>query len=142
MASAAGDEYWETDYGRPMPTNHPHPIGPTLEQLLDQVIFSDPATHPIREEWERTKAEEQVAFERVCREQYEQRLEYHRICLTPDAVKEARREAALLRPMLREELDARLAERWATVQRRLRAVLEDKAAEAGETPGGGNDERS
>ena len=36
-----------------MPTNDPHTIGPTLSELLDQVIFSDPATHPLREEWER-----------------------------------------------------------------------------------------
>ena len=107
--------------------NEPQPIGPTLEQLLDQVIFSDPATHPIREEWERTKAEEQAVFERVCREEYEGRKMYHEICKTPDPEAEARREANLLRPMLREELDARLAERWAITLRKVRAVLEDKA---------------
>ena len=48
-----------------MPDNIPHTIGPTLEELLDQVVFSDPATHPIRAEWERTKAEEQAVFDQV-----------------------------------------------------------------------------
>src|SRR5438874_2452573 len=111
-----------------MPTDDPHTIGPTLEELLDQVVFAHPATHPIREEWERTRGEEQANFERICREQYETRLEYHRVCRTPNPEQEARREAALLRPMLREELDARLAERWAIVLRKVQAVLADKAA--------------
>ncbi|HYH66458.1 MAG TPA: hypothetical protein VD866_17325 [Urbifossiella sp.] len=121
-----------------MTTPTPNTIGPALEELLDQVVFSDPATHPLREEWERTKAEEQAAFERVCAEQYEQRLEYHRICRTPDPEQEARREAALLRPMLREELDGRLAERWAIVLRKIRSVLEDRAAREDGTPGTGS----
>ncbi len=116
----------EWPYGRAMSTNQPNSIGPTLEQLLEQVIFSDPATHPIRDEWERTKAEEEAIFERVCHEQYEERLEYHRICRTPNAEGEARREANLLRPMLKEELDARLAERWAIVLRKVRAVLDNR----------------
>lgn len=111
-----------------MPTDHPHTTGPTLEELLDRITFSDPATHPIRDEWERTKGEEQATFERVCREQYEQRLEYHRTCQTPDAETAARREAALLRPMLQGELDARLAERWVIVLRKVQAVLKDKVA--------------
>jgi hypothetical protein len=121
-------------YGRVMSTNQPNTIGPTLEQLLEQVIFSDQATHPIREEWEQTKAEEQLIFERVCQEQYEQRLEYHRVCRTPNAEQEARCEANLLRPMLREELDARLAERWSIVLRKVQAVLADKSAASAETP--------
>jgi hypothetical protein len=117
------------------PPHHPHTIGPTLEQLLHQVLFEDPATHPLRDEWERTKAEEEAVFERVCAEQYEQRLEYHRICRSPNPEREARREVTLLRPMLREELDARLAERWALVLRKVRAVL---AAKADESPGTGS----
>lgn len=125
-----------------MPTNHPHTTGETLEQLLERVLFEDPATHGLRDDWERTKAEEQAAFERVCEEQYEQRLEYHRICRIPNPEAEARREATLLRPMLREELDARLAERWAIVLRRLRAVLEERAAARRETPDSGSDARS
>ncbi len=119
-----------------MPDNHPHTIGPTLEQLLDSVIFSDPATRNIRDEWERTKAEEQAVFERVCDEQYELRLEYHRICRTPNAEEEARREATLLRPMLREELDARLAERWAIVLRKVQAVLADRAEKRADSGSG------
>lgn len=121
-----------------MTTATPDTIGPTLEELLDQITFSDPATHSLRVEWERTKAEEQAAFERVCEEQYRQRLEYHRICRTPNPEGEARRDAALLRPMLKEELDARLAERWAIVLRRVRALLADKAAASAETPGSGS----
>ncbi len=129
-------------YGPRMTTPTPNTIGPTLQQLLDSVIFSDPATHPLREEWERTKAEEQAVFERVCEEQYQQRLKYHRICRTPDAEQEARREATLLRPMLREELDARLAERWAIVLRKVRAVLADRPSEPGESADSGSDDRS
>lgn len=120
-----------------MPT-HPHTTGQSLEQMLDGVIFADPATHPLRDEWERTKAEEQAVFERVCQEQYEQRLEYHRVCRTPDAEGEARREANLLRPMLREELDARLTERWALVLRKVRAVLADRCADSDATPDSGS----
>jgi hypothetical protein len=125
-----------------MPTHNPHTIGPTLEELLDGVIFSDPATHPIREEWERTKAEEQATLERVCQAQYEERLDYHRICRTPNPEQEARREANLLRPMLREELDARLAERWAIVLRMVQAVLADKRSESGEEPNTGSEDSS
>jgi hypothetical protein len=125
-----------------MPDNHPNTIGPTLEALLDQIVFSDPATHPIRDEWVRTKVEEQAVFERVCQEQYEERLEYHRICRTPNPEVEARREATLLRPMLREELDARLAERWAIVLRKVRAVLADGHTESPETPDTGSDSRT
>jgi hypothetical protein len=121
-----------------MTTPTPHTIGPTLEELLDQVVFADPATHPIRAEWERTKAEELSTFARVCEEQYAARLDYHRVCRTPDAEQEARREANLLGPMLREELDARLAERWAIVLRKVQAVLADKAAESAGAPDTGS----
>jgi hypothetical protein len=125
-----------------MTTPTPKTIGPALEEQLDQVVFSDPATHPLREEWERTKAGEEALFERVCEEQYQQRLKYHRICHTPNPEQEARREATLLRPMLREGLDARLAERWGIVLRKIRSVLADKAAEAGEMPNSGSGVRS
>jgi hypothetical protein len=69
---------------------------------------------------------------------YAQRLEYHHICQTSDPERKARREATLLRPMLKEELDARLAERWAIVLRKVQAVLADKAA-AAELPDSGSD---
>src|SRR5581483_2061578 len=138
QAGVSADSRERRRYGRAMPDRHPHTTGPTLEELLDQVTFADPATHPIRDEWERTKAAEQAAFERVCQEQYEQRLEYHRICQTPNPEQEARREANLLRPMLREELDARLAERWAIVLRKVRAVLADRAAAPEGSPDSGS----
>lgn len=93
-------------HSQSMSTNQPHTTGLTLEQLLDSIIFSDPATHVLRDEWERTKAEEQAVFERVCQEEYEGRKMYHEICKTPDPDAAARHEATLLRPMLKEELDA------------------------------------
>jgi hypothetical protein len=117
-------------------TNHPHTTGETLEQLLERVTFSDPATHRLRDEWEEAKRTEQAVFERVCHEEYESRLEYHQICQTPDAEVAARREVNLLRPLLREELDGRLMVIWQDIMRRVRAVLEDKAAE--ETPRSGS----
>lgn len=116
-----------------MTTPNPNTIGQTLEQLLESVIFSDPATHALRDEWERTKAVEQAVFERVCREEYEGRKTYHEICRTPNPNAVARHEANLLRPVLMEELDARLTERWEIIRRKVAAVLADKAA-AEETP--------
>lgn len=121
-------------YAPAMPHNDPHPIGPTLEQLLESVIFSDPATHALRDEWERTKAEEQAVFERVCREEYEGRKMYHEICKTPNPDAVARHEATLLRPMLKEELDARLMERWEIIRRKVAAVLADTHSESAEPP--------
>jgi len=110
-------------------TDHtPHTTGETIARLLERVIFADPATHPIREQWEETKRTEQEAFERVCREEYEQRLRYYRICQSPDPEGTARRETNLRKPLFQEELDQRLAERWAETLRRVRAVLADKAA--------------
>lgn len=112
-------------------TDHtPKPTtGRTLTQLLDEVTFGDPATHSIKAEWEETKRQEEAAFERVCQERYEHQLEYHRICRTPNPEDVARGEADLCKPMWREELDARLAERWAVVLRKVRAVLEAKKEE-------------
>lgn len=121
-----------------MTTPNPHTTGETLEQLLERVIFEDPATHALRDEWVRTKAEEQAVFERVCREEYEGRKMYHEICKTPDPEVVARHEANLLRPMLKEELDARLAERWEIIRRKVAAVLADKSASSDETPGTGS----
>ncbi len=113
-------------------TNHPHTTGETLEQLLERVLFEDPATHRLRDEWEQTKRTEQEVFDRVCREEYEYRLEYHRICQSPDPEATARHETNLCKILFREELATRLAERWADVMRSVRAVLADKAAEAAE----------
>jgi len=109
---------------------HAHTIGETLEQTLERVIFSAPATNLIRQQWEGTKRIEQEVFDRVCREEYEKRLDYHRICQTPNPVGTARREADLCRQLFREELDERLAVRWADVLRRVQTVLEDDAAES------------
>jgi hypothetical protein len=122
-------------------TNHPHTTGETLEQLLERILFEDPATHRLRDEWAETKRTEQEVFDRVCREEYECRLEYHRICQSPDPEAMARHETSLCRILFKEELDTRLAERWANITQRLRAVLADKTAERAETPdtGSGSD---
>jgi hypothetical protein len=104
----------------------PKPTGQTLEQLLHEVLFADPDTHPIKADWEETVRQEEAAFERVCQERYEHQLEYHRICLTPNPEEVARWETDLCKPMWKEELDARLAEGWEIVLRKVRAVLEAK----------------
>jgi hypothetical protein len=117
-------------------TNHPHTTGETLEDLLERVTFEDPATHRIREEWEETKREVQALFEHACTEQYQLRLDFHRTCGDPDAEELARREAALIRPMLAEEREQRLALVWSQILRRVEAVLADKAAEAEDSGSG------
>src|SRR5438105_3465427 len=91
----------------------PSPIGESLEQLLERAIFADPATHRLRNQWEETKRTEREVFERVCREEYERRLDFHRICQTPHPEEAARRETDLCTILFREELDERLAVRWA-----------------------------
>ena len=121
-----------------MTTPTPRTIGATLEQLVEAAVFSDPATAKLRAEWEETKRTEQEVFDRVCREEYERRLDYHRICQTPDPEGTARHETNLCKILFGEELDERLAERWATIQRRVRTVLEDRAAESDESADGGH----
>ena len=59
-------------------------------------------------------------------EQYQYRLEYHQICESPNPEDEARRETNLCIPMWREEVEARLCERWLLVVRKVNAVLEAK----------------
>ncbi len=109
-------------------------IGETLEQILDRVIFKDPVTHRLRDEWEQTKRTEQEVFDRVCQEEYKRRVEYHQICQTPEPETTARRETHLCTILFSEELDQRLAIRWADILRRVQAVLADKAAEEEESP--------
>jgi hypothetical protein len=120
-------------------TDHtPTTIGESLEQLLDRITFADPATHRLRDQWEETKRAEQEVFDRVCREEYEHRLEYHRICQTPNPEETARHETNLCTILFREELDQRLAERWAETLRRVKAVLADKAAAAEDSGSAGS----
>lgn len=120
-------------YAPGMTTPNPHTTGETLEQMLERVVFEDPATHRIRMEWEETKREVHALFEKACTEQYEIRLDYHRTCGEPDAEEQALREAALIRPMLAEEREHRLALVWAEILRRVEAVVADKAADAGDS---------
>lgn len=109
-----------------MPEDDPQPIGCDLEKIVDDVVFADPDTHPLREEWERTKMEEDAVFARVCREEYEGRVMYHTICQTPNPEADARREVDLCKPLWQEELDERLAERKQLILRKVAAVLEAK----------------
>jgi hypothetical protein len=109
-----------------MNENDPQPIGRDLEKIVDDVVFTDPDTHPLRDEWERTKAEEEAAFARVCREEYEGRVMYHKICQTPNPEAEAWREVNLCKPVWQEVLDARLWERKQIILRKVSAVLEAK----------------
>jgi hypothetical protein len=104
-------------------TNHPTTIGEPMEQVIERVIFADPRTHRIREEWEETKREVQALFEHACTEQYELRLIYHRACGETNAEELARREAALIRTMLAEEREHRLALVWTEILRRAQAVM-------------------
>ena len=120
-------------------TDHPkHTTGETLEQMLEGVIFADPVTHRIRGEWEETNREVQALFETACTEEYERRLDYYRTCAEPDADERAMREASLIRPLLAEEREQRLALVWARVLQRVEAVLADKAAEAENSGSDGN----
>jgi hypothetical protein len=120
----------------------PTPIGETLEQVLERVIFEDPATHGLRDEWEQTKQQEQEVYDRVCREEYERRLECHRICQTPNPERIARQEIDLCTILFREELEGRLAVRWSDILRRVQAVLEDKSAQTAEIPDTGDGART
>jgi hypothetical protein len=113
-------------------TNHPTTIGEPLEQVLERVVFADPLTHQIREEWEETKREVQALFERDCTEQYELRLNYHRACGESNAEELARQEAALIRPMLAEDREHRLALVWTEILRRAQAVMAGRADAAAE----------
>jgi hypothetical protein len=101
----------------------------TLEEMLEQALFADPVTHRLRDEWRATKAEVQALFEKACQQQYEELLDYHRICAAPDPEEAARAEASALRILLIEERDRRLAAIWADILRRLEAVLTEKRAE-------------
>ncbi len=103
--------------------------GETLEELLEGVIFADPGTHRLREEWEATKREVQELFVKASREQYEERLDHHQTCQAPNAEELARAEASALRILLIEERDRRLAQIWATILRRVETVLAEKNAE-------------
>jgi hypothetical protein len=122
--------------------NHPTTIGETLEQVMERVIFADPATHRLRDEWEETRRQEQAVYERVCREEYERRLEYHRICRTSNPEQAAQRQTDHCTILFQEELAERLALRWADILRRVQAVLADRAAELAEEADTGGIERT
>lgn len=106
----------------------PSLIGETLEQALERAIFSDPAVHALRNQWDETRRQEQAVFDRICREEYERRLKFHHICRTPNPEVTAHKETQLCTIIFREELDVRLALRWVDTLRRVEAVLADVAA--------------
>ena len=115
-------------YALGMTDHGPQPIGETLEALIERIVFSDSATDTIRQQWKEAKRAEQEVYERVCREAYEQRLNYHRLCQAPNPEQEARRETDLCEILLREERENRLATHWADILRRVQAVLADKVS--------------
>jgi hypothetical protein len=103
-----------------------HTTGENLEQLLERIIFEDPATHRLRDEWEESKRTEQAVFERVCHEEYERRLKDQQIGQTLNPEETARRETNLCAILFREEREGRLWVIWQDILRRVRAVLADK----------------
>jgi hypothetical protein len=87
----------------------------------------DPVTHRLRDEWEATKHDVQELFENACHQQYEEQLDYHRTCQTPNAEEQARADPSALRIFLIEERDRRLATIWADILRRVETMLAEKA---------------
>jgi hypothetical protein len=65
-----------------------------LTELLESVIFEgdDPRIQKLKGEWEEAQRTEQRVFERVLEECYEQRLDYHQICRTPNPEEAARND--------------------------------------------------
>lgn len=111
-----------------MSTPNPPSTGPTLTELLEQIVFADPDPNVqrLKVRWEEVQREVQALFETACREQHEYRLKYHRGCGTPDADAAALRDLALVRPMLVEEREQRLALLWQDIYRRVGQVLAEK----------------
>ena len=70
---------------------------------------------------------------------YERRLDYYRTCGEPDADERARQEASLIRPLLAEERERRLALVWGEILRRVKAVLADRPAASEDSPCTGSD---
>lgn len=122
-----------------MSTTSPTPTGPSLEALLEQIVFADPdpQVQRLKVRWEETQREVQALFETACREQHELRLDYHRTCAAPDAETLALHDLALIRPMLVEEREQRLCLIWQDIYRQVSQVLADKTdpdADAEPTP--------
>jgi len=111
------------------------PVKETIEQIVERVTFSDPdpRIQHLKGIWEDAKAQERHVFNQICRQEYIQRLECHRVLGTPNPEEVAKREADLCALLFREEMEARLDERWAAMQRRVAAVLEEKRED--ECPG-------
>lgn len=104
--------------------------GPTLTELLEQIVFADPDPNVqrLKARWEEVQREVQELFETACRDQHEYRPKHHRGCGTPDAEQAALRDLALIRPMLVEEREQRLTLLWQDVYRQVGQVLDRKAA--------------
>lgn len=99
---------------------------PTLDELLEQAVIGNPdeRIQKLKAEWEEAQKTERAVFERVCTEEYDRRLDYHRICQTPAPEGEARREVILCRPLWQEELDERLNLIWSGIVSRVSRVME------------------
>src|SRR5205814_8827371 len=96
-------------------TDQPTPTGESLEQLLERVAFADPdpRVQRLKHLWEQMRDETRALFERASKQRSAERLEYHRICGTPNAEDVARAEAGALRQLLIEEREQRLTTAWA-----------------------------
>jgi hypothetical protein len=109
-------------------TTHTPTTGPSLTARLEQIVFADPdpRVQQLKARWEEIQREVQALFEAACRDQHDYRLKHHRGCGTPDADAAALRDLALLRPMLVEEREQRLALLWQGVYRQVGQVLAEK----------------
>jgi hypothetical protein len=112
-----------------MSTPNTPSTGPTLTELLEQIVFADPDPNVqrLKARWEEVQREVQELFESACRDQHESRLKHHRGCRTPDADAAALRDLALIRPMLAEERDRRLCLLWQDIYRRVGRVFAENA---------------
>lgn len=120
-----------------MPTNSPIPNGEFLDEVLEATVFSDPDPRVQRQKarWEKIQREVRELFEGECRKQHEYRLDYHRTCGAADAVTQALRDLALIRPMLVEKREQRLCLLWQDIYRKVAAVLQQLRDEKAELLG-------
>ena len=107
--------------------SEPQLLTETLDDLLDHVVFADPDPRIQRMKgvWEEAKSKAKELHTLADRTNYESRLDYYRICHTTNPEECARSDASLLRIMLDEECEARMATIWKDITRRVSAILED-----------------
>lgn len=107
-----------------MPESQP---SQTLEQLLEDSIFADPdpRVQQVRRDWEEVKAKAEQVFRWNDDENLAECLRHHFACGTPDAEAVALAESAVLRQLLIEARDTRLAAIWNESLTQVRAIMEE-----------------